>query len=1262
MLTRQRSRIPRLSRMSKVWSDDIARYLVNPRNCPRCDAKLLRPGYCDNCMADLTTPVAIEVAEASIRAADAISSRQGMIDRLPSYVPAPRPVPAPSVSTATAQSKGATSEGSSSQISVQSVLAVVGAGLFAIAAIVFTFLNPDLTNFATRTSIVGAVTVVFLGGAWLLSRARLQFSAEAVGALGMVFVALDIWALSTKAPGNISGWWFAAAGTFVGVGIMFAVAYFARVRTWLWAAFAGVTLVPAMVGYAFGDQWGTTLGYLAVGLSALGVHELIKRVSSRFDSPLRADRGTATVLQIVAGALVMMQLLLLHSPSPAALILGRSAILAGLAVLALLGARNQLSRFWSAVAGASVIAAIAILPLSVQGNDTLWYLALMPTAAAIGLTLLGAISVLRPVGASASLSRTPLLVGGLAVALFTGLPAVAIGLVQLVALRSHVISSDFGLAASCGIAAAALGSYGLWAVTRRHTVQADPVPADTAQADTVQADTAQADTAQARSSGFDWADGALTIALWLGVFTLITLDDWGGWLPVTQSILGLGIALALCAVQVRVRRVHEASLRTRVALVVAAHLLVVVAGIVAWSSDLLSVVGGAAVVAVIIALAQTVPKALRPVHAGIGFGYALIIFAHALALTHIESIAVLCLTTSFASLVAIAVTLAKRLGAGLWYAILVVTMVPFMIGIISVLFVRSGWTGLSTAVTFALALTLVVTRRPGMSRYIQALAAALLVPALAVVVICLGAQVLAVSASPVTLPIIAVIVAVALPSTPLIGAALVRHGLPETDARYARLWIEISALVTAAVAVVLALVRAAAGYDTTAIVLIIIGLGGAVTAITARRGYAWAIAGASWTGALWCFWALAGISLLEPYILPPAIAAAIIGAISVARRLPGTALYSIGLACAVVPSVLMLAVAGNSAHDNIPWRAIGLLVGSLVLVIIGWAQSRRFQSPVAVRLSALRIPTLAAAVVAAASGAIQAVRFGWSLDPSALNLLMLPALEFSMLAALLAAASGALIGRAPDSPTSFESALGRSRWLFVPAAIYLVVGPIAAVRLDWFSIWTLWTLTAFLLVVMLATAVRARTSPVVLPPVWFLFALAWCTAVAGWSERQLRVEAFSLPLGLALLAVGVIAMRPGARASATGNGVTRWPIGFAGSWRLLTPGILVTFIPSVLATGTDPQTLRAILVISLALIAILIGSLRKLAAPFILGIVVLPIENITVFAVQVGRSIGATPWWITLATAGAVLLVIAATYERRNTGERGVAARLRDLR
>ena len=83
--------------------------------------------------------------------------------------------------------------------------------------------------------------------------------------------------------------------------------------------------------------------------------------------------------------------------------------------------------------------------------------------------------------------------------------------------------------------------------------------------------------------------------------------------------------------------------------------------------------------------------------------------------------------------------------------------------------------------------------------------------------------------------------------------------------------------------------------------------------------------------------------------------------------------------------------------------------------------------------------------------------------------------------------------------------------------------------------------------------------------------------------------------------------------------------------------------------------------IVLALAAILVGASRNLAAPFVIGIVVLPVENVLAFLVQIGRGIDAMPWWITLAVVGAVLLIIAVTYERRAGGERGVVARLRDL-
>jgi hypothetical protein len=100
---------------------------------------------------------------------------------------------------------------------------------------------------------------------------------------------------------------------------------------------------------------------------------------------------------------------------------------------------------------------------------------------------------------------------------------------------------------------------------------------------------------------------------------------------------------------------------------------------------------------------------------------------------------------------------------------------------------------------------------------------------------------------------------------------------------------------------------------------------------------------------------------------------------------------------------------------------------------------------------------------------------------------------------------------------------------------------------------------------------------------------------------------------------------------------------------------------SVAATYTDPRTWRAILVMAIALVAILVGARARLAAPFLIGIVVLPVENALAFLVQIGRGIEAMPWWITLSVVGAVLLIIAVGYERRTGEDAGIAARLRDL-
>jgi hypothetical protein len=1198
--------------MSKIWSESAAAYLARRDLCPRCDYPVTQSGRCSNCNADLSSPIAQKVVTASDAVVSALVERQNLVDSLPILPPLPA-----TVAIAPPQPARTAGPREGSQISVQSVLAVVGAALLAVAAIVFTFLNPDLTNFTTRTAIVAVTTAIFLGGAWLLARAKLQFSAEAIGALGMVFVVLDVWAFSHNAPHSVSPYFFAGIGTLFAAAVMIGVAAAVRIRTWLWLGLLGLAIAPAWFGYAVNTTWSAVVGHLGVAFVALGVHEVARRLRSRFGSELRADRWMATIVQLIALVVVCIQLFPLTGQSNATRI---AAVLAAAALLAGLSTRNELRRLWSFLAGGLFTFAALELVFALRLRDDNWAAALAPLAAAVAIAALAGLSRLRNGMPDARMSRIHLLIGSLAVLMGAVLFAFAVTVVQSALPLGNDIPHVLGLASALGLAATAAGLL----ATR---ILAPPTI----------------------SRAF--RHGIFVLALCFGMLGLLAITSWGSLTHIAQLSLGLGAALVLSVVVLRVAPIARSRTSLRAPLLVGLHLLVLYSATVAWTAPLLSALGGAAAVLVWIALTMAMPAGVRPVHTAIGFAYALIVFAHVLQLVHLETIAIYCVTTAAAAGVALVVTLIRRVPPRYWYAVLIVTAVPFVIGVVNVLFVRSGWTALSTGVTFALALTLVLTRRPGLSRVLRGVAAALLVPALAVVVICLGAQLLAISASPITLPIIAVIVACTLPSTELIGAALLRLGISDADARIVRLAIEVSSLVTGAVAVLLALIREAAGLRTSFIVLLIIGVGAAATALITRRRYGWIVAATSWTGALWCVWGILGVQVLEPYILPPAIAAAIIGAVAVLRRLPGLGLYSVGLACAVLPSLVVLAGWGNGGST--PWRTYGLLAGAIVLVAMGIVAARR---PADSRLGMLATPMLLVGIVAAAAGAAQASRIGFGLDRlwlTAQQPVTIAVLELSVVAALLAAVGARFL----VTPKRLEGS--RWRWVYVPAILYLAIGPIAAMRQGWLPVWTMFGLTLLLLAIMIATTLRARLRATALPPVWFLFAVAWCTAVAGWSDRSLRVEAFSLPLGLALLTVGIIAMRatPMPR-----RGLTSWPIGFTGSWRVLTPGVVVTFLPSILATGTDPQTLRAILVIALALIAILIGSLRRLGAPFLLGIIVLPLENITVFAAQIGHTISATSWWITLATAGAVLLVIAVTYERRSGGERGVAARLRDLR
>lgn len=1271
---------------ARGWSDAAVAYLLDATVCPVCARDRLRDGRCPTCGATIDAALGAELAAASGQAANAIAARQAVVERIATVIAAASTTQTDATAAATAAAPAATSPGAvsapattpragrESTATVQSILAVAGAGLLAVAAVVFTFFNPDLTDPGARSAIIAAITLVFLFGAWWLARRGLRFSAESVGGLGLVFVALDVSSFVELADVPSGAWLAAAVGTLVGGAVMAAMGLFARIRIWLGVSLMALAAVPAMFGYAGATIGAALVGHLATAFAAFGLIAFARRAARRFGAPLRTEEGTLTVIQVAAVPLALVLLPFVDTASSATSWLLASGAFAAVAVLGVLSARHPARGFWSAVAGFAGVVSVALLPFGlgfgVAPGFEFWGLAVLAGGAQLGV-----------VSAWLAMPRLPRLVpatfgaGALVAAGASVVPAMFAGAVTLLVTAVRAIapvpygppleSADALAAVAAACAAGALGAAALAVVSARRRAR-EAVPDDVAP------------VTAARIA----ADGAFgTIAVALGMLAWLQLAC----VPTIQLGVRISITLALVlAVAALLRFVAVLRPGTAVgdALLVGAHFAVAFAAFIAGADASTQPWAGIAVLVGVAALALVTSARLRFLYVGAGFAYALTVVATVLGTTALAGIAQSCLTTAAGLLVAIVATFAPRIGARSWWAILAVAAVPFGIGIVQVMFERSGWTALSTGLMLLLALALMITRRPGLGIALRSAAAALVVPSAAVVVVCLGAEVLAGSASPVVLPVIAVLVAAVLPATATIGRALERHGLGAGPSRAARVAIEASTLATGAIAVLLSLLRTAAGLETTFIVFVILGLGATGMAVVQRRRLGWWLAGASFTGALWSAWGLSGVTVLEAYLVPPGLGAAFVGAVLIVRGARGVALVASGLLVAIVPTLTVVAlsiVSGGGANVAADVRAWAMVGAAWLLVAVGLLLGRAGAglSPAApgrsarlARLRTLRPAIFTAAIVAASGAALQGVRLGLDGMPAA-SATGIPLVLVCAGVGLLGGGAAFVAARAILAAAVPESALSRSRWLTAPAFVIVTVAAWPAIRAEWPEIWSMWALMLALLASMLLAAARSVAGRTSLPPVWFMFGLAFVTAVVAWSPRELRVEWFSVPLGLFLLAAGVMALRHASGATATravpaGGSIaarlTAWPAGARGSWAMLAPGLVVLLSASITATFTDPQTWRAILVIVFALTAILVGSARKLAAPFLIGIVVLPVENVVVFAVQIGRGIESMPWWITLAVVGAVLLIIAVTSERRVGAQQGIAARLGDLR
>jgi hypothetical protein len=265
----------------------------------------------------------------------------------------------------------------------------------------------------------------------------------------------------------------------------------------------------------------------------------------------------------------------------------------------------------------------------------------------------------------------------------------------------------------------------------------------------------------------------------------------------------------------------------------------------------------------------------------------------------------------------------------------------------------------------------------------------------------------------------------------------------------------------------------------------------------------------------------------------------------------------------------------------------------------------------AVRLPSLRVPATGSALLTAVAAVLLGHTDGALSVPAAGLLLALLAAAAFALATLRAgqpeewvcAAGGALAGMA-------AAATGGSAEAWGQVGLQLGITGVAAGCY--------------------AVVVRRRWVGVV--AVADLVVASWI-AIGGAGVQT--PEAYTLPAALGLLVLAVPQLRSGAP-----------------SWAAEGAAVGVALVPSALVVVADPTALRLVLVVAAAGVLTVTGTLLHRQAPFVLGAGVL-------LLVTVGRLAPYAPLlprWVTLATAGLLLLVVGATYERRRQQAREAVA------
>jgi hypothetical protein len=143
------------------------------------------------------------------------------------------------------------------------------------------------------------------------------------------------------------------------------------------------------------------------------------------------------------------------------------------------------------------------------------------------------------------------------------------------------------------------------------------------------------------------------------------------------------------------------------------------------------------------------------------------------------------------------------------------------------------------------------------------------------------------------------------------------------------------------------------------------------------------------------------------------------------------------------------------------------------------------------------------------------------------------------------------------------------------------------------------------------------------------------------------VEPYTLPAALVLLAAGNVRRRADREAA---------------SWPCYGPGLVVGFAPTLIQALADPGLVRPALLGVVALLVLIVGVRSRLQAPLAVGATVLAIDVVAQLSPALAAAYDAVPRWTLIAAAGALLLALGVTYERRIRDLRVLGQKLGRLR